>query len=57
MKLKKIIFCVNNIFKLLFVYSGAKVFQTSVASTNAYKGSFFPQTIRTWNALTDSLIL
>ena len=24
--------------------------------TDAYKGSFFPQTIRDWNALPDSLI-
>ena len=25
-------------------------------STDVYKGSFFPQTIRDWNALPDSLI-
>ena len=31
-------------------------FQTPVANTDAYKGSFFPQTIRDWNALSDSLI-
>ena len=34
-------------------------FQTPIANTNVYinKGSFFPQTIRDWNALPDSLIL
>ena len=31
-------------------------FQTPIASTDVYKGSFFPQTIRDWNALPDSLI-
>ena len=31
-------------------------FQTPIASTEVYKGSFFPQTIRDWNALPDSLI-
>ena len=31
-------------------------FQTSIANTDIYKGSFFPQTIRDWNALPDSLI-
>ena len=31
-------------------------FQTSSASTNTYKSSFFPQTIRDWNELPDSLI-
>ena len=31
-------------------------FQTPIASTDVYKGSFFPQTIRGWNALPDSLI-
>ena len=31
-------------------------FQTSIANTDVYKGSFFPQTIRDWNALLDSLI-
>ena len=31
-------------------------FQTSIASTDAYKGSFFPQTTRDWNAFPDSLI-
>ena len=30
-------------------------FQTPIANTDVYKGSFFPQTIRDWNAL-DSLI-
>ena len=29
-------------------------FQTPIANTDVYKGSFFPQTIRDWNA--DSLI-
>ena len=32
------------------------VFQTPVAYTDVYKGSFFPQTIRDLNALPDSLI-
>ena len=31
-------------------------FQTPIANTDLYKGSFFPQTIRDWNALPDSLI-
>ena len=31
-------------------------FQTPTANTDVYKGSFFPQTIRDWNALPDSLI-
>ena len=31
-------------------------FQIPIASTDVYKGSFFPQTIRDWNALPDSLI-
>ena len=26
-------------------------FQTPIANTDVYKGSFFPQTIRDWNAL------
>ena len=30
-------------------------FQTPIAYTDVYKGSFFPQTIRDWNALPDSL--
>ena len=30
--------------------------QTSIANIDVYKGSFFPQTIRDWNALSDSLI-
>ena len=30
--------------------------QTSIVSTDAYKGSFFPQTIKDWTALPDSLI-
>ena len=32
-------------------------FQTPIANTDVYKGSFFPQTIRDWNALPDSLML
>ena len=32
-------------------------FQNPIANTDVYKGSFFPQTIRDWNALPDSLIL
>ena len=31
-------------------------FQTLIANTEVYKGSFFPQTIRNLNALPDSLI-
>ena len=31
-------------------------FQTPIANTDIYKGSFFPKTIRDWNALPDSLI-
>ena len=31
-------------------------FQTPIANTDVYKGSFFPQTISDWNALPDSLI-
>ena len=31
-------------------------FQTPAARTDIYKGSFFPQTIRDWNALSDSII-
>ena len=31
-------------------------FQTPIANIDLYKGSFFPQTIRDWNALPDSLI-
>ena len=31
-------------------------FQTPITRTDAYKGSFFPQTIRDWNAFPDSLI-
>ena len=32
------------------------VFQIPSASKDSYKKSFFPQTIRDWNALPDSLI-
>ena len=31
-------------------------FQTPIANADVYKGSFFSQTIREWNALPDSLI-
>ena len=31
-------------------------FQAPLAGTDIYKSSFFPQTIRDWNSLTDSLI-
>ena len=31
-------------------------FQIPIANTDVYKGSFFPRTIRDWNALPDSLI-
>ena len=31
-------------------------FHTPAARTDIYKGSFFPQTIRDWNALPDSII-
>ena len=31
-------------------------FQTPIANTDVYKGSFFPQTNMDWNALPDSLI-
>ena len=31
-------------------------FQTPIANTDVYKGSFFTQTIRDWNVLPDSLI-
>ena len=31
-------------------------FQTPFANTDIYMSSFFPQTIRDWNSLTDSLL-
>ena len=31
-------------------------FQTPFANTDIYKSSFFPQSIRDWNALSDPLI-
>ena len=31
-------------------------FQTPIANTDVYKGTLFPQTIRDWNTLPDSLI-
>ena len=33
-----------------------KAFQTPIANTDVYKCSFFPQPIRNWNVLSDSLI-
>ena len=35
---------------------GVVEISTPIANTDVYKGSFFPQTIRYWNALPDSLI-
>ena len=32
------------------------IFQTLIANTDVYEGNFFPQTIRDWNTLHDSLI-
>ena len=32
-------------------------FQAAIGNTDVYKGSFFPQTIRDWNALPEPLIL
>ena len=43
----------------LTVISPGHAFQTSIANTNVYKCSFFPQTItciRDWNVLPGSLI-
>ena len=34
----------------------SKAFQIPIANIDVYTGSFFPQTIRDWNALPDSLI-
>ena len=34
----------------------SKAFQIPIAKTDVYKDSFFPQAIRDWNALPDSLI-
>ena len=34
----------------------SKPMSIPIANTDVYKGSFFPQTIRDWNALPDSLI-
>ena len=34
----------------------SKAFQTPIADRDVYKCSFFPQTIRDWNVLPDSLI-
>ena len=34
----------------------SKAFQTPIANTDVYKCSFFPQSIRYWNVLPDSLI-
>ena len=32
------------------------IFQTPIANIDVYTGNFFPQTIRDWNTLPDSLI-
>ena len=42
--------------KLAVVEIRTMAFQTPIANTDVYKGSFFHQTIRDWNALPDSLI-
>ena len=42
--------------KLGVVGISTLAFQTPIANTDVYKSSFFPQTIRDWNALPDSLI-
>ena len=42
--------------KLGIVEISTMAFQTPIANTDVYIGSFFPQTIRDWNALPDSLI-
>ena len=34
----------------------SKAFQTPIATTNVYKYSFFPNTIRDWNVLPYSLV-
>ena len=34
----------------------SRAFQTPIANTDVYKCNFFPQTIRDWNVLPDSLI-
>ena len=45
-------------FKLpLLIQMFIMAFQTPIANTDVYKGSFFPVTIRDWNVLPDSLIL
>ena len=36
--------------------STSLTFRTPFANTDIYKSSFFPQTIRDWNSLTDSLL-
>ena len=41
---------------LVSFHLSPQAFQTPIANTDVYKGSFFPQTIRDWNALPDSLI-
>ena len=57
-------------YRLILLYKGLKgnasvqtdenqhsmAFQTPIANTDIYKDSFFPQIIRDWNALPDSLI-
>ena len=42
--------------KLGVVEISTLAFQTPIANTDVYKGSFFPQTIKDWNSLINSLI-
>ena len=42
--------------RLILLYEGLKAFQLPSASIQAYKCSFFRQTIRDWNDLPDSLL-
>ena len=42
--------------KLGIVEISTMAFQTPIANTTVHKRCFFPQTIRDWNALPDSLI-
>ena len=39
------------------IFHHSLTFQTPTARTDIYKGSFFPQTIRNWNAFLDSIII
>ena len=40
---------------VLEISSLSMAFQTPNVNTDVYKGSFFPQTIRDWNVLSDCL--